>query len=269
MGRYNSLVDSPRQWTRLGRCTTAAVLASLASAATAGPVSIGIPHRQLEERGRILNLNASFSSRAGNGSGFQVGGAILGAATAGGGRHLFLIRTNGDYGEFENTITASNTFAHLRHQYSLLPWWSTDAFVQVQQDRFQRLRSRTLVGGGPAFQLYRSNQVILHTGTGIMHERERYLGSSELDRADTFRSTSYLSFSADLGERATFSLSAYVQPRLADWSDLRVLDEAALTVSVNSWLTTSLGFVIRHDSAPPAGVKKTDVEVRHSLGLTL
>lgn len=253
----------------LGKWLTGIIAASfLVSPALAGPVTIAIPHQRLKERGRTLSFDANYFSRAGNGSGFQAGGAFVGAVTAKGGRHLFLLRANADYSKFLDTITSSGTFAHARHQYRLIPWLLTDAFVQFQQDRFQRLRGRTLVGGGPAFWLYESDRIMLRAGTGIMHEGESYR-IVEPSSADAVRSTSYLALTAHVGERASLSLSAFVQPRINAWSDYRVLNEATLTVGVNSWLATTLGFVIRHDSAPPLGVKKTDVEVSHSIGVTL
>lgn len=257
----------------LGKWLLGIIAASfLVSPALAGPVSIAIPYQRLKERGRTLSFDASYFSRAGNGAGFQVGGAFVGAVTAAGGRHLFLLKGNADYSKFLDTITSSGTFAHVRHQYRLIPWLLTDTFVQFQQDRFQRLRGRTLVGGGPAFRVYESDRIRLRAGTGIMHEQESYRidpGSVERRSADAVRSTSYLALTASVGERASLSLSAYFQPRVSNWADYRVLDEATLTVGVNSWLTTTLGLVIRHDNAPPLGVKKTDVEVSHSIGVTL
>lgn len=248
-----------------------AILAALAAGGAEAITSIRVPYERLEKNGRALSLNASFASRAGNGPGFTAGGAFLSALSDQENRHVFYLRAGGDYGEFEDTITASSSLAHARHQYRLRRWLSTDLFVQAQQDRFQRLRSRRLAGGGPAFYR-RAGRVSLRAGAGVMHEAEHYRtadNSAEPDRADTLRATSYLMADAALGNGAELTLVAYFQPRLTAIDDVRILSDTSLSLSLGGNMRAGLSLVVRHDSRPPASVKRTDVDFRQTLGLTL
>jgi hypothetical protein len=244
----------------------------LARPGGSGIVSIQVPYEQLERKGRAVSLAASFASHSGNGPGFTAGGGFLGAATAGGGRHLVLLRAAGDYAEFEETVTASSSLGHLRHQYSFLPWLSSDAFLQAQQDRYQRLAVRRLAGGGPAFTLPGSKRVKFRAGTGAMFEMERYRidsTSGEPEKSQGWRSTSYLSLTVALGAGASFGTVCYFQPALRDFGDVRLLNETSLSAPLNSWLSLGFSSVVAHDSSPPARVKRTDVDVRQTLGVRL
>lgn len=275
-GRHYNECMSGTTISSRGRSTGLACALALASLPSilpaAGPVSVSIPRRQLAEQGRVIAIDASFSGNSGNGSGFQAGGGVTSAALFGGGRHLAYFRGKIAYAEFEKMVTASDSYAHLRHQFELLPWLLTDLFTQVQQDRFQRLSSRRLFGGGPAFRILDREGSSIYAGTGIMHEREVYrdaAGSMPEPDEDTFRSTSYVILDFGIGGNAGISFAGYLQPRIDRAADTRILGEAALSVGLGRLFSMSISLAVRHDNEPPDGVKPTDLAVRNSLTVSL
>ena len=51
----------------------------------------------------------------------------------------------------------------------------------------------------------------------------------------------------------------YVQPRFDRFSDLRILQDAALEVDVVKHLSLLVGVTVAYDSDPPDGVETTDI----------
>ena len=49
------------------------------------------------------------------------------------------------------------------------------------------------------------------------------------------------------------------------FDDIRILNEMELQSPITEKLSVSIIFNLRYDSFPPAGVKKTDLQIRNSL----
>jgi len=59
--------------------------------------------------------------------------------------------------------------------------------------------------------------------------------------------------------------TVYVQPRLGEPDDLRVLEEAALKVGVAGPVSLKVSVTVRYDGAPPVGVKPLDTDLSNRL----
>ena len=82
------------------------------------------------------------------------------------------------------------------------------------------------------------------------------------------RWSSYVNVRLLLTEKTTFVNTIYVQPLLADFGDVRVLDEAALAVAITRHVTLRATFNLRYDSGPPDDVEPLDLAVRNGVVVT-
>lgn len=151
---------------------------------------------------------------------------------------------------------AEDSVVHLRHNRRLQPWVSTLAFVQRQNNPFQRLRSRFLVGAGARFDVLRADQASGSVGIAHMVEVERIEGTPGHDTDQ--RLSSFFVLGASLNERVRVSATAFVQPLWEDVADLRALASAGLRADLGGGLGLNVEADYRYDARPPQGVDRSD-----------
>lgn len=147
---------------------------------------------------------------------------------------------------------------HLRHNHYLGGRWSTLAFLQIQENPFQRLKSRALAGAGAQCDVVRGGAVTLTAGASHMLERQRLDGES--GHTDAQRLSSFLSVLARLRPGVRLDGVAFYQPRWAVFADWRGFGKLDLNVALSGALTLFTGVQVEHDARPAAGVEKTDWE---------
>lgn len=158
---------------------------------------------------------------------------------------------------------AEELFAHLRHNLRLVGDAHSLAFVQVQHNPFQRLRSRVLAGAGARFDLVRGERAALSWGLAHMIERESLRGI-EGERT-VQRLSSFVDFRVPLRDNAGLSLTAFVQPMWADFGDVRATVSAQVEAKIAGPVSLVGTAQIGHDSEPPAEVEETDWTVRTGI----
>jgi putative salt-induced outer membrane protein YdiY len=244
----------------------------LAPATATAQVSVEIPVRKIFEQGRLLNVDVNFIGRAGNRTGVQTGGALFGALCTQDKRQLGLLKAQGDYANFGGAVSIAKSFVHARHQYELRERLFTDSYLQVQQDRFQRLLFRAVLGVGPRFALLFTDDVQLFAGTGYLLEYEEVsdvAGATDGVATLVHRSSNYVSLGLTVGTQATLSATVIAQPRWDDPADVRVLVDSGVNVMITKRLSLRASVLSRFDSQPPTDVRTYDLEVRNSQSLTL
>lgn len=213
-------------------------------------------------------LEASFTGRTGNVQSFEAGGGAIGAARLG--RHGFFGSSRADYARFNHTTTVSKSFIHLRYELHLLSWLSAEVYVQQQQDKFQRLLLRELVGTGPRFVFVDEEDLKIAYGASYMFEYERIAvaeGAADAPMTFSHRFSNYLTSTWKPDSRVTATSTVYVQPRWDAFDDTRVLFETAISTAIAKRLALKFLATVRYDSAPPTTVKTTDAEVRNAIVL--
>jgi putative salt-induced outer membrane protein YdiY len=156
-----------------------------------------------------------------------------------------------------------STLGHLRHNFRLAPRVATLAFVQIQENPFQRLKSRFLAGAGLRFDLLRREDLVAAAGAAPMVEVERI---EERSGSDTdLRLSTFLSIEGRLDERTSVDLTSFVQPLAEDFADLRATVEASLRLAVTARLSVVASLNLTHDTEPPDDVEKTDWKTRNGL----
>lgn len=160
------------------------------------------------------------------------------------------------------------TFGHLRYNYQLLPSLVAEAFTQLQRDRFARLQLRVLAGGGVRIRYFNREGFKLFQGTTPMYEYEN------LDQAplaghpptvSTARWSNYLNLRLQLTEETRFTATVYVQPRFDQWSDVRLLNQASLTVRLTEAIHLTTEFSLDYDSRPPDNVESLDLSLQNGV----
>jgi len=149
------------------------------------------------------------------------------------------------------------------HRSARFAW---ESFVQYQDDSFNRLDSRTLLGGGARFNLSPGDQRYqLTVGVGAYYTQEVYqLDGTEL-RDDYARANSYVSYSKQLTDSTWVSNTLYWQPRISRPSDRYVYNNFAVTVKINSALALKVTLETQYDSDPVANLDHTDHSYYTSL----
>lgn len=181
-----------------------------------------------------------------------------------------LIVGDGGLGFLGSSRFASSGLAHYRRTYWLSPWAAPEWFGQLNYDRSRALAFRALVGGGARSLTYRPSWGRVGGGTSLLLEHERFILPDTAEgpkRQTAIRSSSFLTFSATLGEDAGVSSTTYVQPKMWDLADLRVLHDLTVSTGITDQWHLTVSFDLRYDSRSPEHVASLDTRLR--TGVTL
>ncbi len=178
-------------------------------------------------------------------------------------RNRWLLSSNLAFSTVSGDEITHNGFMHTRYTRMFIPRVGGEVFVQAQYNAFTNLRSRMLSGAGGRVEIVHRNMVRMWGGTGYMAEFETNtveLGEPHPAQTLNHRWTSYLSFQFDgLDGQLGFGNTVYVQPRLDDFTDLRIQLGTQLEARVGSVFALGADFDLFYDSRPPRGVRDTDI----------
>jgi len=229
--------------------------------------------QSVSAEGPFLRLDGSVGWMRGNVDYLEVSANV--ATGVNRGRHHVLAHMAASYAEFGGASYLGRAFAHLRWTAEWHERVASELFLQNQFDRILFLKARAIGGLGARLTLLESDAFTAYAATGYMLEREVFQPSVIPEdephprRTTNHRWTSYLTFTAKADELLSFTNTIYVQPRFDDFSDYRVAEEAALTVTHGTGLSISLGLRIRFDSRPPTALERLDVSIFTTLGFYL
>lgn len=191
-------------------------------------------------------------------------------------RDRWMLSSNVSLVKFSGDNVTDNGFMHVRYTRMIVPRVGPEVFVQSQYNAFNNLRSRLLAGGGARVDVVHRNLFGLWGGTGYMGEYEvnTIEGCTPVDEDDcstftpdphpseTFnhRWTSYVSMRLDvLDEQLLLSSTTYLQPRLDDFTDIRINTGFQLEAKLGAVFSLGSDFEVRYDARPPRPVLKTDI----------
>ncbi len=141
----------------------------------------------------------------------------------------------------------------------------TDVFVQYQFNEFLKLQGRFVSGIGARFEIVHDPVVLVWGGSGYMFEYNRIRVVPDAnDAPETFehRWTNYLTGRLALFEsRLLLQNTIYYQPRFDNFSDFRMLEELEVLTKVSEVFAFGVTVGILYDSAPPTGVRPTDLRL--------
>ena len=152
--------------------------------------------------------------------------------------------------------TARALTGHLRHNYRLGGQFSTLAFFQIQENPFQLLKSRTLLGLGGRFDAVARKDFSLALGAAHMLESERLEGMGGHESYQ--RLSVFVSLVKELKEGVSVDAVVFYQPLWSEFDDWRSFAKTDLKVALAGTLTIFTGIQVEHDSRPAEGVEQTD-----------
>ena len=154
------------------------------------------------------------------------------------------------------------TFVHLRASKLFSQTFSRDYFLQYESDPFKLLTRRQLLGVTlrRAWDLPFLSLFVFSPGVMIDDETVISEGQSQF-----VRMTSYVLCQKSFYDRAMVTATTYVQPKVADMSDFRVLSEWEFKFPLTERLNYTLSAVFRFDSKPPVTVERDDFEINQGL----
>jgi hypothetical protein len=223
-----------------------------------------------EQDGVTGQIELKLDLRRGNNDLLDLGAA--GTILVRHGRLLGLAIARGEYGRGSDTTFKRKTFEHVRLRASLDSRWKWEVFAQHELDTFRRITVRTLTGTGPALQIVDEERVSLLGGAAYMLEYERLDDRADVtdsgERSVFHRASFYLTGTEKLSDSAAITQTLYVQPRIDDPSDLRLLGELAVTTKLSKHIALTDGLTIAYDRTPPDGIKRHDIQLRVALLIT-
>ncbi len=254
----------------------AAIFFLLAALLTASPA--GAQRVLNTERVEPRNVSGVFT-RIEAGADLQGGNSdilnLKGSGTLGyHGTHSWILLVGGlSYLKSSGNVSVDDQYMQARYGWIFSERTRTFHFVQLQKSRAQALSRRLLVGSGLRHAFVSSERGRLELGAGLMWESER-LNESKLPpgvpaRSDDWRGDLIGVASRKLSTTATLSDVFYVEPRVDEPADVRILNEARLAVKVVKGVDLNVTFRWLHDSRPPPSIGRDDLELETSVSATV
>lgn len=223
-----------------------------------------------ETNGVSASVDGTFSVRSGNSDLVDLGSSGR-IDYRDNNRYVFLVGRV-SYGKNDGSTYSNASFGHLRFNQTLSKLVIAEAFGQLERDAFTLLQLRTLVGGGVRLRYVDTDGVKIVHGSTIMHETER-LDPEKVeihpDHVSTFRWSNYASIIGRISDVVVLSSTSYVQPRLDDFGDIRLINDSSVEVEINQNLSLITTLSLRYDSRPPDAIESTDLSVRNGLRVRL
>jgi hypothetical protein len=224
-----------------------------------------------DKPGWSLQLDGSFDFQSWNSQQMVFGASAIGRYVHE--NHLVLLLARGDIVKAQATPARVRHIEHARYRYAFSDSpFDLEAFVQHSTDVFRRLDNRVLAGGGPRVRVFSGEPMSLAIGVTPMFEFER-IGNGDAVDAGLTRSrgrlSSYVVVRTVIGDHLVLRHSIYLQPRLDDWADVRVLNEFDATVRITKTFALKWSLVGMEDTRAPKGVVPLDTTAASSVVLTL
>jgi len=127
-------------------------------------------------------------------------------------RHTVLLLNNISFMRVEGDNLINNGFQHLRYNYTVGGGFTTaEVFTQHQYNSIRLLKRRFLLGGGPRFKVFESDNLGIYIAPLVMYEHE-LLNDDDETRTDKFKGDLYVSGTFALDKRINFSHTTYTSP---------------------------------------------------------
>ena len=241
----------------------AAAVALLASASGAhGQIINTLRGWSEDEVGWSGEVAAAIAIAQGNTEYFELD--LSAAVQYAGDRHRVRALADADRRTASGVDIAEATLIHLRHNYRLTPVVHSLLFIQVQNNPFQRIDSRFLLGLGAWFDVVRAETWEASLGASYMRESEN-LTDDDSGTARRNRGNFFASVFGKLTKQVLVDAYAFYQPVITDWSNARASVGSNLDVALVGQLALVVGFRFAYNSEPAPGVEKDDMWLRTGL----
>ena len=182
--------------------------------------------------------------------------------------HHVLLLGNGLIGFAGGKSFSNDGLAHLRYTRLRHPRLQPEVFAQSDYNEQRLLTARFLVGGGLRTVASEKKTWSLYIGNALMFEHERLdlpVDAVHPSSTSVLRSSNYVNLSVGGSNQWGFSVTGYVQPKVSDVRDLRILATATLSSKLFGPLAQTVNVRFRRDSRPPDGAETNDLSVTFGI----
>jgi hypothetical protein len=158
--------------------------------------------------------------------------------------------------------------AHLRQMYRRQSPAQLEVFVQSDYDKSRNLAFRGLLGAGLRTSLFSNDVSQFWWGSAYMFEHERLslsVGDDHSQRTSVHRWSNYLSCRVKAERTTALAWTVYLQPKLDEPADLRILSEGDVELKLRSSLFLVITGSMRYDSRPAAKTKSLDTAIKSGI----
>ena len=230
-------------------------------------VNLGSLHLGEKQKGFIGDISLGLSGASGHSEQFRVkSGANAQWSLE---NSLYYISFNYKYGESGGVEDQNKGFVHARKIKSISNNLAWEVFSQIEHNKFARLNFRGLLGGGARYEISgMQSKHITFFGLGGFYSREDLTNLSiatDNGIEDTWRGNIYLLERVSFKNNISIFETLYYQPSIAGPKDFRLLNILGIKTSLTKTLSLSFSLEATHDSEPPQGVVKTDLNYFTSI----
>ncbi len=218
------------------------------------------------ERGVNGSLGTAFTLRQGNTELYIIG--LNGRLDVFKGKHKGFVIGKVQFLQSTKDVLVNNGFGHIRYNGFLKTWLIYEVFGQIEYDETRLLNRRLLAGTGVRFKLFKDEKSSIYLGTTPMLENEELNPkkvTTENPSSTVVRWSNYFVGQTETKNNVTLGTTFYIQPRVDDWSDLRILSDLSMNVLLNDHISFGVTMTYRYDSEPPVSLKSYDLLLQNSL----
>ena len=193
-------------------------------------------------------------------------------------KHTTKLFTGGSYVNENAEVISNSLFGQLRYNYLINSKSQFFSFYQLQTNKILLLKSRQLIGAGYRRSLFHlgtdsTSSLKFDCSIGAMQEEENLnaleLGLNDQVYSNYTRGIISAIISVKLGNGVSVVNTIYIQSKITDLSDYRLLNETNLIFEINKWLAISLDIEYRYDGDPPSVLKPSDLNTNMGFVLSL
>ena len=174
-----------------------------------------------------------------------------------------------DFSRPNNNEPAKDTddsFIHARWVHLLNTKWAVEGFLQWEDDVFDNLKSRGLIGSNIRHAIAQDDKVFsLSVGLGGFFEREVLDLDTYEQESKLWRINSFAVYKHTINDNIGISATFYYQPNTADFTDYRTYLTSALLVKLTNTLDLKLQYQMTRDSQPAKNLAATPVIDNHEV----
>jgi hypothetical protein len=183
-------------------------------------------------------------------------------------RQIWLFNANYDLAKAEKESFVNNFYVHLRYNYKINDRLRWEAFLQHQRNLPLGIESRQLAGTGPRFKFKLGRNAELYLATAVMYEHERTI-KPESAVSNDIRSSSYASLNIRFPKsNGSIVSTSYFQPLFRDVNDARVMNDTRISFNITSKWQVYTNFSYFNDSRPPAGIRRSALNLEQGFGFS-
>jgi putative salt-induced outer membrane protein YdiY len=174
------------------------------------------------------------------------------------GDNIYLGILERDYGTTRGIKDTDDSFIHARWVHLLNTKWAVEGFIQWEEDVFDNLKSRSLVGSNMRYVIAKDDKVFsLSAGLGGFLEREVLDLDTYEQESKLWRVNSFAVYKHRLNDQVGISATLYYQPSTRDFTDYRSYMTSALLVKLTDTLDLKLQYQMTRDSKPAKNLEAT------------